>query len=68
MSQTVVVLDSSALIAQINGKDIWHKKADAITAFIAQTGLHTTLVQKLSLTYYTHNPLSIKASLAGEKS
>ena len=31
-------------------------------------GLHTTLVQKLSLTYYTHNPLSIKVSLAGEKS
>ena len=33
-----------------------------------QIGLHTTFVQKLSLTYYTHNPLSIKASLAGEKS
>src|SRR4030095_9240733 len=31
-------------------------------------GLHTTFVQKLSLTYYTHNPLSLKASLAGEKS
>ena len=31
-------------------------------------GLHTTSVQKLSLTYYTHNPLSLKASLAGEKS
>jgi predicted nucleic acid-binding protein len=43
MSQTVVVLDSSALIAQINGKDIWHKKADAITAFIAQTERHVIL-------------------------
>ena len=32
MSQTEVVLDASALIAQINGKDLWHKKADAITA------------------------------------
>lgn len=31
-------------------------------------GLHTTFVQKLSLTYYTHNPLSTTASLAGEKS
>jgi predicted nucleic acid-binding protein len=43
MSQTVVVLDSRALIAQINGKDIWHKKADAITAFIAQTERHVIL-------------------------
>jgi predicted nucleic acid-binding protein len=43
MSKTVVVLDSSALIAQINGKDIWHKKADAITAFIAQTERHVIL-------------------------
>jgi len=34
----------------------------------SRPGLHTTFVQKLSLTYYTHNPLSIKASLAGEKS
>jgi hypothetical protein len=39
MSQTEVVLDSSALIAQINGKDIWHKKADAITAFAQFIGL-----------------------------
>jgi hypothetical protein len=36
MSQTVVVLDSSALIAYINGKDLWHKKADTIATFIAE--------------------------------
>jgi hypothetical protein len=34
----------------------------------SQGGLHTTLMQKLSLTYYTHNPLSTTASFAGEKS
>jgi predicted nucleic acid-binding protein len=39
----VVVLDSSALIAQINGKDIWHKKADKIATFIAQTERHVIL-------------------------
>jgi predicted nucleic acid-binding protein len=43
MSKTVVVLDSSALIAQINGKDIWHKKADAIATLIAQTERHVIL-------------------------
>jgi predicted nucleic acid-binding protein len=43
MSKTVVVLDSSALIAQINGKDIWHKKADAIAKVIAHTEHHVIL-------------------------
>jgi predicted nucleic acid-binding protein len=37
MSNTFVILDSSALIAQINVKDIWHKKADETAEFIAQT-------------------------------
>jgi predicted nucleic acid-binding protein len=37
MSNTFVILDSSALIAQINVKDIWHKKADGTAEFIAQT-------------------------------
>ena len=41
---------------------------DVPRAVVDYIGLHTTLVQKLSLMYYTHNPLSIKASLAGEKS
>jgi predicted nucleic acid-binding protein len=43
MSQTVVVLDSSALIAHINGKDLWHKKAEAIATFIAYTERHVIL-------------------------
>ena len=43
MSQTVVVLDSSALIAHINGKDLWHKKADTIATFIADTERHVIL-------------------------
>jgi predicted nucleic acid-binding protein len=43
MSDTVVVLDSSALIAQINVKDIWHNKADEIAGFIAQTDRHAIL-------------------------
>lgn len=30
MTKTVVILESSALIAQINGKDIGHQKADEI--------------------------------------
>ena len=37
MNNTFVILDSSALIAQINVKDIWHKQADATAAFIART-------------------------------
>jgi predicted nucleic acid-binding protein len=37
MSATVVILDSSALIAQINVKDLWHQKADAIAKVIART-------------------------------
>ena len=37
MSQSIVILDSSALIAQINVNDLWHKKADAITTVIANT-------------------------------
>jgi predicted nucleic acid-binding protein len=37
MNNTFVILDSSALIAQINLKDIWHKKADETAEFIAQT-------------------------------
>ena len=39
----MVVLDSSALIAHINGKDLWHKKADAIATFIAYTERHVIL-------------------------
>jgi predicted nucleic acid-binding protein len=37
MSKTFVLLDSSALIAQINVKDLWHKKADETAEFIART-------------------------------
>jgi predicted nucleic acid-binding protein len=37
MSDAFVILDSSALIAQINIKDIWHQKADAIAQVIAHT-------------------------------
>jgi predicted nucleic acid-binding protein len=39
----VVILDSSALIAQINVKDLWHEKADAIAQFIARTDRHVIL-------------------------
>jgi predicted nucleic acid-binding protein len=34
MSSTFVILDSSALIAQINVKDLWHKKANTVSEFI----------------------------------
>jgi predicted nucleic acid-binding protein len=34
MSSTFVILDSSALIVQINRKDLWHTKATAISEFI----------------------------------
>jgi predicted nucleic acid-binding protein len=37
MSTTFVILDSSALIAHINVHDLWHKQADEIAEFIAQT-------------------------------
>jgi predicted nucleic acid-binding protein len=43
MSQTVVILDSSALIAQLNVKDLWHQKADAIAKVIAHTDRHVVL-------------------------
>jgi predicted nucleic acid-binding protein len=37
MKSAFVILDSSALIAQINVKDLWHKKADTISAYIEHT-------------------------------
>jgi hypothetical protein len=37
MSSTFVIPDSSALIAQINVKDLWHKKASTISEFIERT-------------------------------
>jgi predicted nucleic acid-binding protein len=37
MSNTFVILDSSALIAQINVKDLWHKKANTVSEFIERT-------------------------------
>jgi predicted nucleic acid-binding protein len=37
MSGHIVILDSSALIAQINLNDLWHEKADETASFIAQT-------------------------------
>jgi hypothetical protein len=37
MSGHIVILDSSALIAQINLNDLWHEKADETARFIAQT-------------------------------
>jgi predicted nucleic acid-binding protein len=37
MNSAFVILDSSALIAQINVKDLWHKKANKISAYIERT-------------------------------
>ena len=37
MNSAFVILDSSALIAQINVKDLWHKKANTISEYIQQT-------------------------------
>jgi predicted nucleic acid-binding protein len=37
MSSALVILDSSALIAQINVKDLWHQKANAISEYIERT-------------------------------
>ena len=37
MNSAFVILDSSALIAQINVKDLWHKKANTISEYIEQT-------------------------------
>jgi predicted nucleic acid-binding protein len=37
MNSAFVILDSSALIAQINVKDLWHKKANTISEFIERT-------------------------------
>jgi hypothetical protein len=37
MSVPIVIIDSSALIAQINLNDLWHEKADETAGFIAQT-------------------------------
>jgi predicted nucleic acid-binding protein len=37
MSSTFVILDSSALIAQINVKDLWHKKANTVSEFVERT-------------------------------
>src|SRR5918997_3422039 len=37
MNNAFVILDSSALIAQINVKDLWHKKANAISEFVERT-------------------------------
>ena len=37
MTSTFVILDSSALIAQINVKDLWHQKATTISAYIERT-------------------------------
>jgi predicted nucleic acid-binding protein len=37
MSSTFVILDSSALIAQINVKDLWHQKANTISEYIERT-------------------------------
>ena len=37
MTSIFVILDSSALIAQINIKDLWHQKANTISEFIERT-------------------------------
>jgi hypothetical protein len=37
MNSAVVILDSSAMIAQINVKDLWHKKANTISEYIERT-------------------------------
>jgi predicted nucleic acid-binding protein len=37
MSNPTVILDSSALIAQINLNDLWHETADETAGFIART-------------------------------
>ena len=43
MSEPFVILDSSALIAQINVQDIWHKRADEISQGIARTNRRVIL-------------------------
>jgi predicted nucleic acid-binding protein len=37
MNSAFVILDSSALIAQLNVKDLWHKKANTISEHIERT-------------------------------
>jgi predicted nucleic acid-binding protein len=37
MNSAFVILDSSALIAQLNVKDLWHQKANAISEYIERT-------------------------------
>jgi predicted nucleic acid-binding protein len=37
MNSAFVILDSSALIAQLNVKDLWHKKANTISEYIERT-------------------------------
>jgi predicted nucleic acid-binding protein len=43
MNNTFVILDSSALIAQINVNDLWHKKANETAEFIASTDRQVVL-------------------------
>jgi predicted nucleic acid-binding protein len=37
MNSAFVILDSSALIAQLNVNDLWHKKANTISEYIERT-------------------------------
>jgi predicted nucleic acid-binding protein len=43
MTETFVILDSSALIAQINVKDLWHQRADEIAQVIDPTNCRVIL-------------------------
>jgi hypothetical protein len=43
MNSAFVILDSSALIAQINVKDLWHQKANTISEFIERTDRNVIL-------------------------
>ena len=55
------IMDAVALLDRMNDEGKYALPEDAPTGFIPKKlhpfGLHTTCVQKLSLTYYTHNPL-----------
>jgi predicted nucleic acid-binding protein len=68
MKKTEVILDSSALIAQINVKDLWHTQADEIAAYIARTERKVLLLAEVfaeTLNRIGNNIGRHEAALAG---
>ena len=68
MSSTFVILDSSALIAQINVKDLWHKKANTVSEFVERTDRKVILPAEVlaeTLNRIGNNIGSQEAVLAG---